>query len=234
MDGQHEAPQIYLVAEVGPTLAERLTAALEAVPLATVLLLPPAGATLAAAEVKPLVEAIQAKGVAALLADDAALARTVRADGVHLSAGLDVQARFEEAREILGTRYIVGVEVAAPTVADGEADVRHQAMTLGEAGAEYVAFSEAASLAPGENGTGGQSEAQPGDALLDLIDWWSEIFEVPCVGFVASTPAEAVHLAEAGAEFVAVRLPRAASPADVRDHVRAVAAALSTDVTEPA
>ncbi len=211
-EGEHEAAQIYLIADVGPTTAERLAAACDGAAVATVLLVAPEGGSFAAAEVKTLVEAVQARGIAVLIADDAALARTVRADGVHLSAGIDGVARYGEARDILGTRYIVGVEASG-----NGGDVRHEAMSLGEAGADYVAF----------GGAGAGSLA--GEDLLDGIDWWSEIFEVPCVGFAAATPEEARALAEAGAEFVAVRLPRGAAAADVKAAMQAFDAALALD-----
>jgi thiamine-phosphate pyrophosphorylase len=42
---------------------------------------------------------------------------------------------------------------------------------------------------------------------LALIEWWSEIFEVPCVAFDVETPQEAVALAHAGADFVALAIP---------------------------
>jgi thiamine-phosphate pyrophosphorylase len=40
-----------------------------------------------------------------------------------------------------------------------------------------------------------------------LISWWSEIFEPPCVAFDVETPDDARELAEAGADFISVRLP---------------------------
>jgi thiamine-phosphate pyrophosphorylase len=60
---------------------------------------------------------------------------------------------------------------------------RHGAMSAGEAGADFV-----------------------GLAGLELVSWWAELMEVPCVAFGAASPAEARALAEAGADFVAVVL----------------------------
>ena len=197
-----DAAQIYLITDAGPSLAERLAAALDAAPIASVLLRP--GQTPDAAGLKAHVEAIQARGIAALVADDPALARTLRADGVHLSAGSDIAARYGEAREVLGTRYIVGAEAGAS---------RHDAMELGEAGADYVAFGSAAGAVT--------------DDAKDLVDWWSEIFEVPCVGLAATSGADARALAEAGADFIAVTLPAGVTPADIRDLLRAIDAALA-------
>ena len=40
-------------------------------------------------------------------------------------------------------------------------------------------------------------------AVIERIEWWAEVFEIPCVGFAAS-PDEIGPLAAAGADFVAV------------------------------
>ena len=60
----------------------------------------------------------------------------------------------------------------------------------------------------------------------ELIAWWAEIFEAPCVAFDVETPEEADGLARAGADFIAVRLPVGASPAATRERVASIAAAL--------
>jgi thiamine-phosphate pyrophosphorylase len=204
------AAQLYLIAEVrpGPAAVDRLRAALRAAPVASVLLIPVPGEPLAASTLKPLVDAIQAENVAALIYADPALARAVRADGVHLSACDNVEAAFATARDILGTRYIIGSDAGAS---------RHDAMTLGELGADYVAFDSAVGR-----------ETQTG-----LLVWWSEIFEVPCVGFDALTPTEAAEMADAGADFVAVRLPGTATPADTQAFVRAAAQSMAPRQPSP-
>ena len=69
--------------------------------------------------------------MAALIADDAQLARTLRADGVHLGITKEPAGAYAEARSILGPRGIVGVD---PGIS------RHDAMTLAEDGADYLAF----------------------------------------------------------------------------------------------
>jgi thiamine-phosphate pyrophosphorylase len=43
----------------------------------------------------------------------------------------------------------------------------------------------------------------PFDAIVERIEWWSELFTVPCVGFAASL-AEITPLSAAGADFVAI------------------------------
>jgi thiamine-phosphate pyrophosphorylase len=170
--------------------------------------------------VRPIIEMAQARHCAALLLDDAPLARVLRADGVHLSAGADLASRYDEARSILGTGAIVGVDAGGS---------RHQAMELGEAGADYVAFSADADAVPLAKG-----EPEPDDAsadpaldvdhgpqtLHDLIAWWSEVFEIPCVAFGATDVDNARGLAEAGAEFVVFRVQAGRVVADcVKDVV---------------
>jgi thiamine-phosphate pyrophosphorylase len=146
------------------------------------------------ARLKPLVEMAQAKGVAALIEADAQLARTLRADGVHLPWSKDVVTHYGQAREVLGERFIVGADAGR---------LRDDAMMLGEAGADYVGFGIPPHLTDRETAR---------ERRLELIAWWSEIFEVPCVGFDVETLAEAATLARAGADFVAFRMPADAEP----------------------
>lgn len=193
-------PGLYLivVAEPGEPPRARLSAALAAAPFASVLVTAPLGQSLDAALARPYVDLIQSADVAALIAGDAQLARTLRADGVHLYGCDQLEALVLEAREILGQRYIVGAEARS----------RHDAMMLGEQGAEYVAFSE-----PEQE---------------DFISWWAEIFEVPCVAFGVDGPAAAATMARAGADFIAFRLAAGGSAGDGQDQVRAIVTAMAS------
>jgi thiamine-phosphate pyrophosphorylase len=200
--------QLYVVVEAGPAAVERLAMALSAVEVASCLIAPVAGAVLTAAAAKPLIDLAQARDIAALIAGDAALARTLRADGMHLPPTKELAQAYAEARMTLGQNAIVGVDPGLS---------RHDAMTLAEAGADYVAF-------------GAPSHLQDRDKARarrdDLVAWWAEIFEVPCVAFDVETPREAEMLARAGADFVAVILPAAQSPTDARDHIAEIGAAI--------
>jgi thiamine-phosphate pyrophosphorylase len=200
--------RLYVVVEasVDPRAVERLVAAAE---IAALLVAPAADAPLDARAARPLIELAQAKEIAALIAADAALARTLRADGVHLPWSKDIVARYGEAREILGGRFIVGADAGRS---------RDDAMSLGEAGADYVGFGIPAHVEDRETAR---------ERRLELVAWWSEIFEMPCVGFDVETSLEAGALAEAGADFVALRVP-SGLPADelsrwAQEVVRAVA-----------
>jgi thiamine-phosphate pyrophosphorylase len=182
------AARLYLVVEAGadPRAFAPLLGAADA---AAVLIAASEAGRLEVAGVRPLVEMAQAKGVAALIEGDAQLARTLRADGVHLPWSKDVVARFGEAREVLGGRYIVGADAGRS---------RHDAMTLGEAGADYVGFGIPPHV---------EDRDTARERRLDLVAWWSEIFELPGVAFDVETADDAVALARAGADFVAVRVP---------------------------
>lgn len=206
--------QLYVVAAVPSdsgriaALAGALARVLDARPglVSAVLLEPEPGATLDA-RAAPLVDLVQKRSAAAILSNDAQLARTLRADGVHIGAASDPMPAYEDARDILGTRFIVGAEATQS---------RHDAMSLGEAGAEYVAF-----------GLGGHATAAAQAQRLALVAWWSEIFEVPCVALDIDDASDTAELAEAGADFLAVRLPAGLAPDDAARWVEGHAAALA-------
>ncbi|HEU4379028.1 MAG TPA: thiamine phosphate synthase [Hyphomicrobiaceae bacterium] len=200
---------LYAVVEAGPGAAERLGAALAAVQVSSVLIAPAQDGVLDAASAKPLVELVQRAGAAALIADNAALAKALRADGVHLGISMDPAGTYADARRILGPRAIVGADAGIS---------RDDAMTLAEDGAEYVAFGAPLDLSDLDKARARRAE---------LITWWAEIFEVPCVAFDVESPEAAAALAQAGADFVSVTLPTAEPPAAARDLVAALAAAIS-------
>jgi thiamine-phosphate pyrophosphorylase len=123
---------------------------------------------------------VQPQGVALLLDGHAALAARAGADGAHLT-GIDA---FTAESQSLQPARIAGC---------GGLATRHDAMLAGERGADYVMFGE-------PDGAGRRPSF---DAILDRIEWWAKLFEIPCVGF-AATAEEIGPLAEAGADFVAI------------------------------
>lgn len=193
----------------GTGLLGRVTAATKLLPLATVVLEPDPESPMTAPELAPAVEQIQALGIATLIAGDAALARIVKADGVHVPASKTALANYNEARETLGTRYIVGIDVGR---------TRHDAMTLGEAGADYIAFGIPPHVEDRETARNRRRE---------LIAWWSEIFEPPCVAFDVDTPEDARDLSDAGADFIAIRLPHPLPPDGLANFLTPFAASLA-------
>jgi thiamine-phosphate pyrophosphorylase len=206
---------LFAVVEAGPGAAERLGAALAAVQIASVLITPAGDDLLDAAAAKPLVELAQRAGAAALVADDPQLARALWADGVHLGISMDPAGAYAEARRILGPRGIIGVDAGIS---------RDDAMTVAEDGAEYVAFGAPLDLSDLDKGRARRA---------DLIAWWAEIFEVPCVAFDVESAEAAEALARAGADFVAVMLPTSGPPAASRDLVAEVSAAISLAEATP-
>ncbi|MCK5088565.1 MAG: thiamine phosphate synthase [Hyphomicrobium sp.] len=188
---REDQPRLCIVAEaaIGEDVLRRVSVVLESADIA-VLFIAPAGATPPdAVSAKPLVDAAQAKGVAALIEGDAQLARTLRADGVHLPWTKEVAKYYSDARQIMGNRFIVGGDVGRS---------RHDAMSLCETGADYVGFGIPGHVEDRETARARQ---------MALIEWWSDIFEVPCVAFDVETPQEAVALAHVGADFVVLAIP---------------------------
>ncbi len=208
MSEQDVSAQLFLVVETGDSARDRLSAALAAGQIASVLIVPPSGRDLALAEVQPLIAAAQAHGAAALL-PDAELARLAKADGVHLRHSDDIAVDFRDARAKVGAGSIIGGHAG---------NSRHDAMMLGELGADYVAFGLPRDV---------DSEDAARNQRFELVQWWVEIFEVPCVAFDVEDRQDIIDLAEAGADFIGITLPAGISPADAAERVRLVADALS-------
>jgi thiamine-phosphate pyrophosphorylase len=91
---------------------------------------------------------------------------------------------------------------------------------LGEAGSAYVAFGIPAHV---------DDRATAEKRQLDLIGWWADIVEVPCVAFNVTGPSGARDIAQAGADFVVVTLTADMSPADVTSRLKEFADAISAD-----
>lgn len=98
-------------------------------------------------------------------------------DGLHLPiGGLSVK----DARALVGDQGVVGARCALS---------RHEAMTLAEAGADYVTF------------CGGDETV---DDIAEMAAWWSGLIEVPCVLRLPAGAEDAAWrvLALAGADFL--------------------------------
>lgn len=122
-----------------------------------------------------LVGPVQQAGAALLLEGLPEQVAELGADGAHLRG----QPAFQAAVKRLKPDFIAGA---------GGLTTRHSAMEAGEGGADYVLFGDA---------------GLPFEQTLELVSWWGDLFEVPCVG-VAEDEAQAVALAQAGADFVAL------------------------------
>ncbi|KTE23178.1 MULTISPECIES: thiamine phosphate synthase [unclassified Sphingopyxis] len=178
--------QLYLISplDVGGDFPDRLDAALSAAPVAAFQfrvkgLDQHEAARLAA----PLQAICAAKDVAFIVNDDMALAKRLKADGVHLGQG---DGDPKEARSLLGPGAQIGVTCHAS---------RHLAMEAGEAGADYVAFGAFFPTTTKEV----EHRADP-----EILTWWQGLFELPCVAIGGITPDNAKLLVDAGADFLAM------------------------------
>ena len=208
MRDEREATRLMVVLEPGDGARERLMAAVQAASIACVMLKPDAGGSDRASEASQLLKIARGAGAICLIVDDADLARTLAADGVHLSTGGDTEVRYASARAALSAHGSVGVDAGGS---------RHVAMSVGEVGADYIAFGPLASIGDTRSGT---------ETRQDLIAWWAEVFELPCVAMDVASPGDARDLELAGADFVAVTLAAGRSPAWVAETIREIAAAL--------
>lgn len=138
-------------------------------------------------EAARLAEPLQAicaeRDVAFIVNDSIALAKRLGADGVHLG---QKDGSPKEARQELGRDAQIGVTCHAS---------KHLAMTAGDEGADYVAFG---AFFPSSTK---ETEHRPEP---ELIEWWSQLFEIPCVAIGGITPENCRPLVAAGADFLAV------------------------------
>ncbi|MBL4603944.1 MAG: thiamine phosphate synthase [Emcibacteraceae bacterium] len=124
-----------------------------------------------------------AKDVAFIINDSVDIAVKTGADGVHIG---QEDMPIKEAREIIGADKIIGVTCK---------DSKHLAMTAGEQGADYVAF-----------GTFYPTTTKITTTVASpkILNWWQEVFEIPCVAIGGINTENAAEMAKAGADFVAI------------------------------
>jgi len=131
----------------------------------------------------PLQQICAAREVAFIVNDSISLAKRLGADGVHLGQS---DGSVAEARAALGKDAQIGVTCH---------DSRHLAMEAGEAGADYVAFG---AFFPTT------TKQTSHVATPELLTWWQQLFEIPCVAIGGITPENCTPLVAAGADFLAV------------------------------
>lgn len=140
----------------------------------------------------------QDRNVAVLIDGRPDLAAELDCDGVHLG---QEDMSYGHARRVVGEGAIVGVSCH---------ESRHLAMVAAEQGADYVSFGAFHPSVTKDAGT----RADP-----EILSWWNEIFEVPCVAAGGITVDNCRPLVVAGADFLAVA-------AGVWDHAGGPAAAI--------
>jgi thiamine-phosphate pyrophosphorylase len=156
-------PQLYLITPPAfdlDTWPGVLAACLDALPVACVRLAfagPDEDAIARAADA--LREMTHARDVALVIESHAMLVERLGLDGVHLT---DAARSVRKMRKDLGEDAIIGAFCG---------NSRHDGMTAGELGADYVSFGPVRDTALG---TAPRAEE-------DLFAWWSEMIEVPVV-----------------------------------------------------
>ncbi|WP_045838095.1 thiamine phosphate synthase [Hyphomicrobium sp. 99] len=213
------ATSLYLDFEIdaGSTAAHAsslLNAACDAAPIESVLIRAPEGSALDEAIARTLIAQIQKRNIAALVASSLDEATKLGADGIHLPWSRDIVRQFKTLKQSAPSGTVIGVDAGRS---------RHDAMEIAEAGADYVAFGVPPHV---------EDRERAAERQLDLVSWWHELFEIPCVAFDVDDADAAHSLAEAGADFVAVRLTSADPEQTVAVKAREFSEALKTP--EPA
>ena len=169
-DNAPEQPQLYLVTPPTFELSsfpDRLARVLDEVEAACLRL------SLASSDqdvISRAADAVRAvaheRDIALVITDHIQMAERLGLDGVHLG---DAARSVRDARKALGADAIVGC-YCGPS--------RHDGMTAGEAGADYISFGPVGQSALGDGST----------ADLELFQWWSEMIEIPVVAEGNLTP----------------------------------------------
>jgi thiamine-phosphate pyrophosphorylase len=184
---QRPRPRLYLLTpQLDDTtiFAAALDAVLNAGDVAAVLLrLGDADERTLINRVKSIGALVQRRDIALLLDGRPDIVGRAGADGAHLT-GIDA---LRGALATLKPDRIAGV---------GGLRSRHDAMLAGEADPDYVMFGE-----PDRRGNPGKRPPFP--AVVERVEWWAELFQLPCIGYAAAAD-EIRPLAEAGADFVAL------------------------------
>jgi len=125
----------------------------------------------------------QSYGTAVLINDDPSIALECGADGAHIGQS---DMDYLSSRSLLGADAIIGVTCH---------NRRDLAFEAAQAGADYVAF-------------GAFFDTPTKDPLaraeLELLQWWSQTVEVPCVAIGGITTSNCAPLIAVGADFLAV------------------------------
>jgi thiamine-phosphate pyrophosphorylase len=166
-----DRPQITLITPPAfdlETFPDRLAAVLDTVDIACLRL------SLATRDEDTILRAADAarlvahqRDVAIVIENHVLMVERLGLDGVHLTDGA---RSVRSVRKDLGADAIVGAFCGI---------TRHDGMSAGEAGADYVAF-----------GPVGQTHLGKGETVaFELFEWWSEVIEVPCIAEGALTRA---------------------------------------------
>lgn len=172
------APQLFLIApaDADPASFPRALEQILAESKASALLLPRGARSENAYKdfVKAAAPVAQGAGCAVLIEGEPGLAKTLGADGVHVAGNADA---LKDAVAALKPALIVGA---------GGVHSRHDAMTMGELGADYILF--------------GPLSGTITDAEREMARWWAETMEIPSV--LSDPQADAESYDAEGCEFI--------------------------------
>lgn len=121
--------------------------------------------------------------VSVIINDRPDLAKACSADGVHIG---QEDMDYFSSRELLGEDAIIGITCH---------NSKELAFQAASAGANYVAFG-----AFFETGT----KTPKTRAELEILTWWNQVVETPCVAIGGINPSNAATVIKAGADFIAV------------------------------
>ena len=196
--------QIFLIAPAdidAPDCLKRLDEALAASPVAALLL---TRGQRAEGSYKTLVKAVtpraQAAGVAVLIEGDPGLVRTLGADGLHVQGSVN---EVKAATAALKPDFIVGA---------GDIASRHDAMSKGELGPDYIFF--------------GPLSGPRDPEQREMARWWAGIMEVPSV--LSDPAATADSVTAEGGEFIGLGDSLWSAPEGVTARLAAISKALET------
>lgn len=210
MTPQRPRQRLYLVTPALDDTASfisALDAALDAGDVAAVLLrLADADERSLTNRAKAVAAVVQRRDIALLLDGRSEFVGRAGADGAHITG----TEAFAAALPSLKPDRIAGA---------GGLRSRHDAMLAGETGADYVMFGD-----PDRRG-----HRPSFDTVEERLKWWSELVEIPCVGYAANAD-EVRPLAQAGADFVALGDWIWTHPEGVAAAMAAAAAALAGPV----
>ena len=165
-----EQPQIYLITPPTfelSTFPDRLASVLDAGPVACVrLTMSSRDEEVISKAADALREIIHARDVALVISEHLIMVDRLGLDGVHL---LDASKSVRYTRKELGEDAIIGSFCGTS---------RHDGLTAGEAGADYISFGPIGASLLGDGSTVEQ----------DVFEWWSDVVEVPCVAEGALDP----------------------------------------------
>jgi len=170
MSDTQDHPQIYLISPSEfdlSTYPDQLAACLDSTEVACVrLALGTTDEGRIAKSADALREVTHARDVALVIDSHVLMVEKLGLDGIHLQDGA---RSVKKLRKDLGDDAIVGSFCGTS---------RHDGMTAGELGADYISFGPV-----GDTPLGDGSKAE-----LELFEWWSMMIEVPVVAEGALTP----------------------------------------------